>query len=461
MPEISPKAVLIAGTHSGAGKTTVTAILLTALRARGLRVRAFKLGPDFIDPGYHAEITGEPSINLDPWLMGEHGVRRSFGRWSRDADICVIESMGALYDGADGTERGSAAQLAKLLGVPVVVVLDVWGMTRTAGAILDGLRAFDPQVRIAGCVLNRTGSQAHARMVLDALPERLRGLVLGNVPRSAELDIPERHLGLLTVQENPAARAPNWARAGEHIETGRLSAIACGAPVPAPPVAPVREPLARLAIARDRAFCFYYAENLHALRAAGFELVPFAPAEQERLPGNIDAVYLGGGYPESFAEQLAGNTALARQLRDRAAAGLPVYAECGGLLYLARSLTGFDGRKHPMAGVLPIDIAMDPDHLVIRYTESRTTRASVLGPRGTVLRGQEFHQSRVIDADLEPGLFTVTTSTGDSFPAGYRSGNVVASYIHQHFGARPDIAENLLRSALGNRPEQSTSAGCQ
>lgn len=453
---------LVASTHSGGGKTTATTVLCAALRDRGLRVQPFKVGPDFIDPAYHAEATGRRSINLDVWMMGEEGVRRSFARWSGDADVAVVESMGALYDGADGTGHGSPAHVAKLLGLPVVLVLDVSGMTRTTGAILQGLLAFDPEVEVAGVVLSRVGSARHAEMVVGALPDGLRGLVLGAIPRDAGLEIPERHLGLLTAEENAgtrAERAAARARAARGLDverlvpaTGRRRRPAAPPAAPAAPAAPpAPRPVARLAVARDAAFCFAYEENLLLLRDAGFELVPFRPTADPALPPGVDAVHLGGGYPESFTAQLAANRSLAAELRERAAAGMPIYAECGGLVYLARSLTGFDGETHPMAGILPLDVMMDPAYLAIRYVEARTTTRSPLGPAGTVARGQEFHQSRIVRADLEPVLYDVTASDGRADRGGFLHGSVVASYVHLHLASNPALAASLVRSAVQAR----------
>jgi cobyrinic acid a,c-diamide synthase len=450
-------AILIAATHSGAGKTTVASAVSRALRRRGLEVQPFKLGPDFIDPGYHAEAAGRPSINLDVWMMGERGVRQSYRRWSADSDIAVIEAMGALYDGQDGSGHGSAAHVAKLLGVPVVVVLDVWGMTRTAAAILDGLRAFDPALDIAGCVLNRVGSAKHAQMVVDALPPHLRRLVLGTIEHRPELGIPERHLGLVTVDENQAAsgaRGDAQARAGERLDLDRLVQLAgtAGPTAIAPAVGPPTKPVARLAVARDQAFCFYYEENLLLLRAAGWELVPFSPTADPRLPTDTDAVYIGGGYPEAFATQLAANAPLAAELRQRATDGMPIHAECGGLIYLARTLTRHPGDRHAMAGVLPLDVVMDPAHLAIRYVEARTRTASPLGPAETTIRGQEFHQSRIAASDLPPTLYDLTTSDGQTHRDGYQLRNVTASYVHLHLASNPQVAGALLQTAIQARP---------
>jgi len=470
-------ALIVAATHSGAGKTTATATIVGALRDAGLRVQPFKLGPDFIDGAYLAEAAGRPAVNLDLWMMGEEGVRSSFEHWAADADVAVIEAMGALYDGADGGPDGSAAAMATLLGVPVVVVLDVWGMTRTAGALMLGLREFDPAAPIAGFLLNRVGSEAHREMIEAGLPEEMRQRVVGAIAADEGLRVPERHLGLLTVEENPgvarrreearrrAARGLDVARlralaerAGRResppaVEAAVAAAVEAGRPTPgaAEPRAS-GAPRARLAIARDPAFCFYYEDNLRLLAEAGFELLPFRPTADPSLPAGTDAVYLGGGYPESFAAELGANAALAGELRRRAAAGMPIYAECGGLLYLGRSLTDFDGRRHAMSGVLPFDAAMDPAHLAIAYVEVRLTRDSLLGPAGTIARGQEFHQSRIVAADDLPEPYELTTSGGDRRAEGFVKGNVLGSYVHLHLASNPALAGNLLRSALAVRP---------
>jgi cobyrinic acid a,c-diamide synthase len=458
-------AILISATHSGAGKTTVTGVVMAALRRRGLSVQPFKIGPDFIDAAHHAEVCDRPSINLDTWLQGEDGMRRSFERWSADADIAVIEAMGGLFDGVDGTGRGSPAELAKLLGVPVVVVLDVWGMTRTAAPILRGLRDFDPGLRIAGCVLNRVGSPGHAAMVVDSLPDDVRGLVVGSVAANEDLAIPERHLGIVTVQElgaSAAARAAARERAASDLDLDQICEIAAtarqgpSAPPTEPPLAPSsppRDERLRMAIAQDEAFHFYYEENLDLLRRAGFELVPFRPTADPSLPPDVDIVYLGGGYPESFAAELAANESLVAELRERVAAGLPIYAECGGFIYLGRSLTGFDGETHAMAGVLPLDFTMDREHLSIAYVTATTAADSPLGPAGTKVRGQEFHQSRIVASPTpaEPDLYELTRSDDRRSRAGLARPNIAASYVHLHLASNPTVATNLFRAAQAHR----------
>lgn len=450
--------LLIAATHSGAGKTTVTSIVLRGLRHRGLSVQPFKIGPDFIDAAYHADICDRPSINLDLWMMGESGVQRSYEHWSGPADISVIEAMGGLYDNSGG---GSAADIAKLLDVPVLLVLDAWGMTRTAVPILEGLMAFDPDVRIAGCILNRVGSRTHGDMIYGAFPPHLRRLIVGFIPRRTELEIAERHLGLTAVQElTDGAHEEAQITAVKYLDVDELIRVAdwgserrkpeTSAPK-APQTSRTTNGAVRVAIARDQAFHFYYEENLALLREAGCELVEYKPTGDPHLPPDIDAVYIGGGYPESFASQLEANETLRFDLAEKAAAGLPVYAECGGYIYLGRSLTGFDGVKHRMSGVLPIDFVMDSDHLTIDYVSLETRRESPLGPPGTMLRGQEFHQSRIVAAGSDPDLFDVTTSDGRTCAAGHQNVNAAGSYVHLHFASNPQVVFNIKRSARAHR----------
>lgn len=340
------------------------------------------------------------------------------------------------------------------LGVPVIVVLDVWGVTRTAGALLEGLQAFDPQVNIAGCILNRAGSPTHTQMITDALPARLRPLVLGAIGHHPDLKIPERHLGLVTVEENETAsphRDEAHKRAGDLIDIERPVRIA-GVREPVTPRTPTgrraRAQRARIAVARHQAFCFYYEENLLLLRDAGFEIVPFRPTVEPQLPADVDAVYLGGGYPESFAAALAANTTLDSELRSRTLDGMPLYAECGGLMYLGRSLTGFDGVRHTMSGVFPLDVVMDSDHLAISYVEVRTRATSSLGEAGTTVRGQEFHQSRIVHADIEPTLYDVTTTNGQNRRDRYLRHNIVASCNRLHFASNHDVVKHLLRASI-------------
>jgi cobyrinic acid a,c-diamide synthase len=453
-------AIIISATHSGAGKTTVTRALLTALNVRGLAVQPFKIGPDFIDPMYHSAIVGRPSVNLDYWMMGEAGIRDVFSRWTRNADVAVIEGMGALFDGANGTGEGSAAHIAAILSIPVVAVIDVYGMTRTTAAIMDGISSFDHNMNIAGFILNRCGyaeSTVHMNLIRDAIGPARWSRVLSVVSNSPALEVAERHLGLITTYENSASgdnSSLNYI--AEQIDVDRifrssLKAKANSKSKPQSARLPIQQPTrpqcSRLAVAHDAAFCFYYEENLAALKAAGFEIVEFSPVRGDTLPPGTDAVYFGGGYPESFARELADNVELAAQLRRAADLGMPIYGECGGLIYLGRSLTGFDGKTYSMSGILPVDFMMDPAHLKIRYIELTTRGDSLLGPAGTVIRGQEFHQSRVASSELSADLYAARTSDGHEYMDGYQYKNVVASYAHIYFNSCAGAASSFVEAA--------------
>lgn len=450
-------AFLISGTHSGVGKTTVSFAIMSILDEIGFDVQPFKVGPDFIDPGYHKLATGRQSVNLDLWMMGLSNVRKSFARFSAQADVAVIEGMGALFDGEHGTERGSAAYFAKKLDVPILLVIDVWGMTRSATALIDGFMNFDPQVRIAGIVLNQAGSEGHYRMILNSLPARIRRLVLGYLPRSNHLSVPERHLGLLTLEENSEAFKVKDAllrSAKQTLDVERLVRVfnIRKRTVSEPLVkAKASTRRVRVGIARDKAFCFYYMENLAMLEEAGAELLPFSPLDDAYPPDDLDGLYFGGGYPESFPDLLSNNRNMRRKILELSRADMPMYAECGGLMYMGRSLRNFDGRKYPMVSVLPIDTRMDKNYLAIKYVEIETTAKTLLGPKGTKARGQEFHQSRLVSPHPGNGCYKVTTNAGKVFSEGFKQANVLASYIHLHFKSNPSIPAHFISRCIDYR----------
>lgn len=450
--------LLIAGTHSGVGKTTVSFAFMSALSRLGYEVQPFKIGPDFIDPGYHRLATGRDSINLDLWMMGLRHVRESFVRFASAADVAVVEGMGALFDGENGvSERGSAGYMARQLGVPVLLVVDIWGMTRSTLAVLNGFMSFDPRVRVAGVVLNRAGGRTHYEMVLNALTPRARRLVVGYIPHSDEWAVPERHLGLLTLDEN--SEASNVRRkllevVTETVDFGRVARLFGIRKKRAPRALPGRAAAPKrvsIGVARDSAFCFYYAENLGMLEGAGAELRFFSPLADARLPPDLDGLYFGGGYPESFPEALANNRAMRREILRRVREGMPVYAECGGLMYLGRSLTNFDGRKYPMVSALPLDTRMDKKFLAIKYVEVETSADTPLGPKGTKMRGHEFHQSRLMWAGPVEKSYRVESSRGEVFAEGFARENVLGSYIHLHFKSNPAVPAHLVSACLSYR----------
>lgn len=439
--------LVVAGTSSGSGKTTVASGLLAALRARGVRATGFKVGPDFIDPGYHAAATGRPGRNLDAFLSGPDLIAPLFRHGAQGAEVAVVEGVMGLYDGASGRgELASTAHVAKLLEAPVVLVVDATAMARSVAAIVQGYRDFDPDVDVAGVILNRVGSPWHATLLREAL-EPLGVPVLGALPREDAVAAPERHLGLVPVAEREARAVAVLDQLGElvarHCDLPGLLALARSAPAvpgeawsPAPPGGVPETAGVRVAVARGPAFAFHYAENLELLAGAGAEIAEFDPLRDEALPEGAGAVVLAGGFPEVFGAELAANAALRAELR---AFGGPVLAECGGLLFLAESLDG-----HEMCGVLKGHARMST-RLTLGYREAVAVGDHVVWSAGTRVRGHEFHYSEV-----EPGAVPAWTleARGAQRPEGHVSGAVHASFLHTHWAATPHIAARLVAAAL-------------
>lgn len=445
------KGIVIAGTHSGCGKTTVTLGLLAALTARGIPVQSFKAGPDFIDAGIHRLATGRQSINLDLWMCGDEGVRNSFCRYSNMGEISVIEGVMGLFDGEQGTSA-----LACMLGLPVILVVDAYGMAESAGALVQGYSSWATSsgITLAGVIFNRVGSDRHYERLKKAVQDVE---VLGYLPRDADIEIPSRHLGLNTAEEMPMSRIQVESLAAkmeEHVGIDRIVDLSdagdeeiCGRFVSRPGRVAMTM---RIAVARDVAFSFYYDENLDLLRDSGAEIVFFSPLWDSELPADINAVYLGGGYPELHAAPLAANTAMLSAVRAWAASGRPVYAECGGLMYLSRGIRDFDGNFFEMAGIFPFETAMQQRRSRLGYREIRLKESCILGRAGAALRGHEFHYSNIPpDQDIKgPGLemiYDVADAQGVLQGCeGYRIGPVLASYVHIHFGSNQRSARHFV-----------------
>lgn len=444
------KAFIISGPASGVGKTTVTAGIMATLRKRGLRVQPFKCGPDFIDPGHHTRICGRPSHNLDTWMLSADQNRNIFTHACRDADVAVIEGMMGLFDGVDGkTDAGSTAEIAKLLNVPVILVVDAWSAARSVAATVLGFQQFDPNVRIAGVVLNRVANSHHARLLLDAL--RGQNLPAGWLPVDNTIVLPERHLGLKTADEQ------TWTREGVdalcHLieENVALDQIlgACKVWVSGEfnsnHVVP--ENRVRIGIARDRAFCFYYEAGLDELRRQGADLIQFSPLANSSLPEDLDALYFGGGYPELYAEELSTNTSLMSQIRQFAAEGKPIYGECGGLIYLGRLLQTKDGNLWPMTDLLPLSIQMTNRPVHFGYAELRFMEDG-FAQKGTSIHGHSFHYSNIADFGNSEARASATYSLSDeTHREGFTAGSVFGSYIHIHFAAVPEVAKRFVAMA--------------
>ncbi len=452
--------LIIAGTQSGVGKTTVALGLMGALCRRGVQVQPFKAGPDFIDPTHHRAVTGRPSRNLDTWLMSEDVTRELFCRAARDAELSIIEGVMGLFDGASGLdERGSTAHLAKVLHAPVVLVMDARAMARSAAAVALGFQKLDPGVPIAGVILNHVTTARHEEYLRDAIGS-LTGLrVLGALRKTEDIEMPSRHLGLFAGGENPRIRraheeiiklvertldldlvieiakgAPAIPQDSGHQGTGRCFAHQDQVPQERPSIA----------YAMDEAFYFYYQDNLDLLAHLGCRLVPFSPLHDEKLP-EADLLYLGGGYPELHAKTLSENSAMRAAVRRFAEAGGYIYGECGGLMYLCESLVRTDGTALPMCGVVPARTLMTNRRLSLGYAVVRVEHDCILGASGTQTRGHEFHYSTLkVIKDTQTAMTITRERGGIAKPEGFLVRNTLASYTHVHFGSNPAVARHLV-----------------
>jgi cobyrinic acid a,c-diamide synthase len=458
---------VIAGLAGDSGKTLVSLGLARALADRGLKVRPFKKGPDYIDAAWLGLAARSTCRNLDTFLMSDEAMAGSLATATADADIILVEGNRGLFDGVDVEGSHSTAILARRLAAPVVLVLDVTKMTRTAAALVLGCRALDPEVDLAGVILNRVGCGRHEKIVREAVAGKAGTPVLGAIRRIRGDDpLPGRHLGLVTTAEHPdpdetierAAKAVT-----EGVDIDRLLSAAEWAPElelqPAQTV--VNQVPVTVAYLEGEAFSFYYPENLELLRTAGVKLIPVDPATAAELP-EVDGLYIGGGFPEVHAGRLGGNTDFTASIRDRVDRGMPVYAECAGLMYLARELV-VDGVAHPMAGVLDLVVDQRRTPQGHGYEVSVADRDNPFFPAGTRLVGHEFHYSRVIGGkDRERGVLRVERGTGVGGERdGIVRGRVFASYLHLHAGATPNWADGFLSlAAQYGRERDGSTAAC-
>ena len=445
-------AFVLAGTASGVGKTTVALAIIAALRSRGLTVQPFKCGPDFIDGGHLAVAASHAARNLDTWMLDSEANREIFSRASASCDVAVVEGMMGLFDGVTGSsEEGSTAEIAKLLDLPVVLVLDAGNSARSIAAVIRGFETFDSKLRFAGIVLNRVAGDAHFRLLESAIRQASAVPVLGWLPVEAEAAIPERHLGLHTAAEGIGASLSTLMGLGNRLDVEQLvNATAYNkwsenALVTKPD--PKYEGI-RVGVARDRAFSFYYEDNLDLLRESGAEIVEFSPIADPVLPENLHALYFGGGYPELYAAELSRNGSLLQDIRDFANTNKPVYAECGGLMYLAEKLTTIEGHSYPMAGILPVAVEMTKALAHFGYADVEFAHDCLLGQKGTHVRGHSFHCSRIIAHDSLRCVYRVYYSLSDRREQeGFVRGRVLGTYIHLHFRSNPSLVSSFLQQA--------------
>ncbi|HMM20311.1 MAG TPA: cobyrinate a,c-diamide synthase [Selenomonadales bacterium] len=448
MKEIAIPRLVIAGTGSGVGKTTIVAGLLAALSSRGLRAQSYKIGPDYIDPGYHRLASGRPAHNLDSWLVPAEKLPALFAKTAAGCDVAIIEGVMGLFDGGRGGISSTAA-VAKQLGAPVLLVLDARSAGESIAATALGFKLYDPELTLAGLMVNRLGSDSHRAIVAEALA-RLGLPVFGYLHRDLSLGVTERHLGLTPVEESDARAAVEamGRRLAQDADIDGILRVAESAPPLTVAESPARARPADVSVgvAQDEAFSFYYPESLAVLEENGARIVPFSPLRDKALP-EVDGLIFGGGFPEMFLSALESNEEMKQAIRGAAGNGMPVYAECGGLMYLTRKIAAFDGREFAMVGLIPAVCRMESRLQTVGYVEATALADTLLGPAGSRLRGHEFHFSCCEPDEPQdfPHAFRFRkTRTGSEYPGGYSRGNLLASYLHLHFSGNADAAACFL-----------------
>lgn len=441
--------LVFAAAHSGSGKTTVTMGIIAALKRQGMHVQAYKIGPDYIDPGYHKIASGKPVHNLDTWLTPEKELMEFFTKTSKGADIAIIEGVMGLYDGGKNG-ISSTAEIAKKLKAPVILVLDVKSMGDSAAAIALGFKNYDLEIDIAGVILNRVASQSHESMIRQAM-SKIGISVIGVVYRDTALIIPERHLGLTPTTENEMTNIVDiisktiaseinltqmmaMAYTAKEIELEEVSNLKTKKQCPI-----------KIGVASDEAFSFYYEESLSVLEEKGAEIIPFSPLKDEAIPC-VDGLIFGGGFPEMFAGQLANNRKMKKSIEMANAEGMPIYAECGGFMYLTESLCDFSNQIYDMVGLIPAVCQINKNLQTVGYVEGECLSDNLIAQKGDLLRGHEFHFSSTEPTVDFPWAFIMKkVRTGVKYYAGYAQNNLLASYLHLHFAGNKELAENFIK----------------
>lgn len=459
---------MVAGTNSGVGKTTVTLGIMSALVQKGINVQGFKAGPDYIDPSHHTLVTENASRNLDTWIMGEDVCRELFERSATAADISVIEGVMGLYDGSiDSTGHGSSAHLATVLNTPVILVVNVKGVAQSAGAMVMGFIEYNKVVNIAGVVLNNVASQSHYDYVRKAIESSCSVAVLGYLKKDSGITIPERHLGLIPsgeVNVNSNLYEKLGKMVLETVDIGKLMDVAGSAdgfPDYNRTIFIDRKETMKvtLAIARDNAFCFYYQDDIDLFESLGAEIKQFSPLNDSRLPDDIDGIFMGGGFPELYADQLMGNKSMANSILEACKQGSVIYGECGGMMYLLEKLIDCEGRSFKMSGVLNGTTRMENRRQGLGYVVADAAYDNIICKKGDTFRAHEFHWSKMEDVpDNTVFAYNTRKSNGKKTGVdGICKGTVLASYTHVHFSSNPELAVNIL-SAMADKSKRKLVA---
>ena len=443
--------LILAGAHSGVGKTSVSAGLMSALTRRGLNVQPYKVGPDYIDPAFHNFVTGRKSRNLDSWMLDQDTIRSLFLKSAPDPGqgLSVIEGVMGLFDGHVESGRGSTADVAEILSAPIILIINGSAMSRSAAALVHGFNTFQPGVKLSGVIINMVSGPAHYEMLKGFIEKETGVPCFGYLGKNPKMFLESRHLGLVPSAEvaDLFNRLQLLAQAAEEtIDLNGLLAVADSAPpLPGPAPSPPRvvTDRVRIGLAEDEAFNFYYQDSLDCLSEFGADLIHFSPRSDSALPPDLDGLLFGGGFPEVFAADLTANACLRREIKERLEAGLPAYAECGGLMYLGEGLVDLEGNEHEMVGFFPHRATMTKRLQNFGYVEVFFDRDTVAGPAGTSIRAHEFHHSR-LDPPEPDYVLTIRKNSARSWAGGVARKNVLAAYPHFHAWANPAVAEHFI-----------------
>ncbi|WGI17407.1 cobyrinate a,c-diamide synthase [Methanonatronarchaeum sp. AMET-Sl] len=447
--------ILVAGTKSGVGKTTITIGLMGALKQKGIDVQPFKVGPDYIDPGFHTQITGNRSRNLDSYLLKDKVIKESFLNASSNSDISIIEGVMGLYDGKHGGGEpgaGSSAEIAKILDIPIILVIDAGKMAQSAAAMLHGYSTYDKEIEVAGVILNNVSSERHYQMIKDAVKQDIE--FLGYLPWNSDLELPERHLGLVPTYESKnldsyMEKLSNYI--SKHIDLEKVIGIANDTKKIEiknwSVFRQTQKTKVKIAVAFDQAFNFYYYDNLDILSELGGEIIEFSPIKDKKLP-EADALYIGGGFPETFLPELEENQSMKKTIKNFYNSGKPIYAECGGLAYLSKEIIDFDNEPYKMVGIVPGKVKMTDKLQAMGYVKAETTNNNILMNKNEFTKGHEFHYSKITGLNKKESSYKLFGGKGkNGRHEGYVNKNLLASYVHLHFGTNPSLPKKLLKKA--------------
>jgi cobyrinic acid a,c-diamide synthase len=449
--------LVIAGTGSGVGKTTLTIGLMSALKSRGLEVQGFKCGPDYIDPSYHTAVTGRPARNLDSWMLREETVRDIYVRGSKGADISIIEGVMGFFDGKNPrTNAGSTAEISMITESPVILVVNCASMARSAAAIVKGFQMLAEGPNIVGVIANKVGSEGHFKIVKTAIEQECSIPVIGYLQRELDIEIPERHLGLIPSIERGELQ-PFFQQLGElaekTIDIDEIIKLSKANVLQGDSASLFEkensEKSVRIAVAKDAAFNFYYPENLEMLQAAGAELVYFSPLAGEDLPPNVDGLYIGGGFPEEYAHRLSVNMEVKISIKEAVESGLPTLAECGGYMYLTEAITTTEQHEYSMVGIIPGKVKMQPKLAALGYREVTGEPGNFLLAENIQARGHEFHYSTFETNETENHAYSSKGMRGQK-KEGFMKYNLVAGYTHIHFASCPELVQNWIAKCKEN-----------